>query len=111
MKTTLKQLFFFAAFLACCNLGHAATYYFSSIEGNDARTAVQAQDPSTPWKTISKLNAVFSTLKPGDRILFKRGETFLGSINLIKSGASGNHLVIGAYGSGAKPVITSLVSM
>lgn len=88
----------------------AATYYFSS-SGNDSRSSTQAKNPSTPWKTISKLNSFFSSLQPGDQVLFKRGETFYGSITISRSGTSGSPIVIGAYGSGSKPVITSLVSL
>ena len=68
----------------------AATYYFSSSEGNDSRTAAQAQNESTPWKSIDKLNSIIGSLSPGDRVLFKRGETFYGTIKMHshKSSAS-----------------------
>src|SRR5690606_26556748 len=54
---------------------------------------------------------IFSSLQPGDAVLFKRGETFYGSIYISKSGSSGSPIKIGAYGSGSKPVITSLVTL
>lgn len=89
----------------------ATTYYFSSASGDDSRSFSQARSSTTPWKSLSKLNAVFSSLQPGDAVLLKRGETFYGSIIVNKSGTSGSPITIGAYGSGNKPIITSLVSL
>ena len=59
----------------------AAKYYFSSQSGDDSRTSLQAQNPATPWKTLNKLNT-FMNLQPGDSVLFKRGETFYGTLIL-----------------------------
>jgi parallel beta-helix repeat protein len=84
------------------------TYYFSSSTGDDSRTSTQAQSPSTPWKTISKLNSFFSSLQPGDNVYFKSGDTFYGAINFSKSGSSSGALFFGAYGTGNKPIITGL---
>lgn len=92
------------------NFTIAAKYYFST-SGDDSRSAAQAQNSSTPWKSINKLNAVFASLKPGDEVLFKRGETFYGAIHINASGAQGRPITIGAYGSGDKPIITSLVTL
>jgi parallel beta-helix repeat protein len=89
----------------------AKTYYFSSISGDDSRTSTQAQNSSTPWKTLSKLNSSFSSLLPGDFVLFKRGETFYGSITLNKSGTASAPITISDYGTGSRPVITSLVTL
>ena len=85
----------------------AATYYISSA-GSDAANGTSA---STPWKTIGKVNAAFSSFKPGDRILFRRGDTFYGTLKITASGVSGNPIVIGAYGSGEKPVITGFTTV
>src|SRR5688500_18679056 len=88
------------------SLTKAATYYFSTSLGDDSRSMQQAQNPATPWKTINKLNAIFSSLNAGDVILFNRGEVFAGAIVATKSGVSGNPIVFSAYGSGAKPIIS-----
>lgn len=88
----------------------AARYYFSS-SGDDSRTAAQAQNPDTPWRTINKLNAVMRSLQPGDEVLFKRGDVFVGTIEVSRAGNPGRPLVFGAYGSGPKPIITSLVTV
>src|SRR4051794_40822684 len=88
----------------------ATNYYFSS-SGNDSRSPTEAKNPSTPWKSINKLNSFFSSLQPGDAVLFKRGETFYGAITISRSGTSSAPITIGAYGTGDRPIITSLVTL
>jgi len=103
-------------FLAVCILimmaisisgGYAANYYISNETGNDNRTLEEAQHPATPWKSIEKVNSLFDYLKPGDAILFKRGETFYGTLHIKASGSATSPITIGGYGSGSKPIITS----
>lgn len=72
------------------------TYYVNFSGGLDSRTGKM---PITAWKTITKINTF--ALVPGDRILFKRGETWSG-IQLV---ASCDQLTFSAYGSGALPVL------
>ncbi|WP_018614604.1 Ig-like domain-containing protein [Segetibacter koreensis] len=103
--------FFTLLFVLFLYSAEATTYYFSASSGDDSRTPTQAQSSSTPWKSLNKLNSFFSNLQPGDAVLFKRGETFYGSIIVNKSGTSGSPILIGAYGTGDKPVITSLVTL
>jgi hypothetical protein len=95
----------------CVSNLHATNYYFSSVSGDDSRTAVQAQSPSTPWKSLDKFNAVNPSLRPGDSVFFKRGETFYGVMNVRSSGVSGNVIYYGAYGTGASPVISGFVTL
>ncbi len=106
MKTFLLFLF-----VLCTISSNANDYYFSSTSGDDSRSAIQARNSSTPWKSLGKLNAIFSTLLPGDNILLKRGETFNGSIIINKSGTASKPIVISAYGSGNKPLITGLATV
>ncbi|MEO6455962.1 MAG: right-handed parallel beta-helix repeat-containing protein, partial [Ginsengibacter sp.] len=106
------KTFFVILFLYLSNYTHATNYYFSSISGDDSRTSLQAQNPSTPWKTLAKLNSFFSSLKSGDSVLLKRDETFYGSINInTKSGSSTRPIIIGAFGIGDKPVVTGLKTL
>jgi uncharacterized protein YjdB len=86
-------------------------YYFSTSTGDDSRTALQAQSPATPWKTIAKLNSYFTLLAAGDSVLFKRNEAFYGSIKVRKSGISTRPIVLGAYGIGSKPVIDGFTTL
>jgi len=77
----------------------AATYYFSSSTGKDNCSAAQAESPLTPWKSINKLNTL-SNLAPGDSILFKKGDGWVGTLV-----PNCNGLIFGSYGTGAAPVI------
>jgi hypothetical protein len=85
-----------------------AKNYYVALNGNDGNNGTTA---TTPWKTISKVNASFSVITAGDSILFKCGDSFYGALVIGKSGASGRPIVIGSYGTGAKPVITGFVTV
>src|SRR5690554_1052915 len=111
MKNIILKIFFLTVVLMNTKDLLAANYYFSSLDGNDSRSSTEAQNPDTPWKSIEKLNAIFNTLKPGDAVYFKRGETFYGTIHVTKSGTSAQPITIGAYGSGDKPTISALVPL
>ena len=94
MKKLLSLGFIVVAFGFAAN---ATTYYFSA-SGDDANNGTSA---SAPWKTLAKFNSVFSSLSPGDNILFNRGDVFYGGIAISRSGSSGSPIAIGAYGSGS----------
>ena len=102
----MKKLILPILLLHLAMMVNAATYYFSASSGNDSRTTSQAQNSATPWQTISKLNAIIPYLQPGDQVLFKSGETFMGGINVTVSGTSSLPITFGSYGSGSKPVIS-----
>lgn len=78
----------------------AATYYVDSQSGNDSNNGTST---STAWKSISKVNAM--NFVAGDKILFKRGLTFIGSINVKNSGTSSAPITFSNYGTGNLPVI------
>src|SRR5215217_6713433 len=107
----MKTLLLVTLVVLFATTSKATNYYFSSVTGDDSRTSTQAKSSSTPWKTLSKLNSFFSSLQSGDSVLLKRGETFYGSITINKSGTSTLPIVIGAYGTGSRPVISSLVTL
>src|SRR5215475_9054 len=108
MKNLLLSLLV-AKLALLSGIAGATTYYFSTSDGDDSRTNAQAQNSSTPWKSIDKLNSIFSSLMPGDKLLFKRGDVFYGTINPSKSGSAGSPIVFGAYGNGEKPIISGFV--
>lgn len=109
MKTRVVLIAIFS--LLVISASSAADYHFSNERGDDSRSFAQAQNPDTPWKSIEKLNAIFPSLQPGDKVLLRRGETFFGTVVMTSSGASGRPITIGAYGSGADPIITSFVTL
>jgi len=84
-----------------------ATNYYLSNSGNDANSGT---DPSSPWKTLNKLNS-FKNLKKGDNVFFKRGDTFYGSITVSNSGTAGNPITFSAYGTGENPIITGFTNV
>lgn len=101
----IARAFLLLLFLLLLHTSKATNYYFSAA-GNDSRTALEAQDPSTPWRSLAKLNSIFSSLLPGDTIFFKRGDVFEGSLDITRSGNSSNPIMLTAYGNGARPVIS-----
>ena len=86
----------------------SATNYYVSVSGSDNADGLT---PATPWQSIDKLNSSFSSISAGSNIYFNRGDTFYGSINISKSGTSGNPITLSAYGTGAKPIITGFVTI
>jgi parallel beta-helix repeat protein len=107
----MKPLLVLVVLLLCVRYSNATSYYFSSVSGDDTRTSTQATSPLTPWKTLSKFNAIAATLKPGDSVFFKRGEVFFGSMAPTISGAAGAIIYYGAYGIGANPLISGLTTV
>jgi parallel beta-helix repeat protein len=83
----------------------ARNYYFSAA-GNDATGDGTI---SNPYQSITKVNSL--SFIAGDSVLFKRGDTFSGTLTIANSGASGTPITYGAYGTGAKPVITGLSTL
>ena len=104
-KCTL--LFFLVVLCFGAKTSYSSNYYFSSSNGNDEYSSQQAQNPYTPWQSLSKLNETLKKLKSGDGIYFKRGDIFEGSI-IINSSGKDEPLIFGAYGDGNKPVIGGL---
>ncbi len=95
-------------FLCTLTIAVRAADYYVSSGGSDSANGLST---SSPWKSISKVNSVFSSLNPGDRILFKRGDRFYGSLNISRSGSSGHPITISAYGTGANPVISGFTTI
>jgi parallel beta-helix repeat protein len=85
----------------------AIDYYISS-SGNDSNPG---NSPKSPWKSIEKVNSIFPYLKPGDKILFSRNDTLTGTLKISKSGSADKSIIIGSFGEGNDPVISSFVSL
>ena len=59
------------------------------------------------WKGLDQVNA--ADLKPGDTVLFRRGDAWRGQL-LPKSGKAGMPVTYGAYGTGPRPLLLGSVS-
>ena len=102
-----KALLFLPVLFLICASARATNYYLAA-NGNDGNSGTST---SSPWKTLSKLNSFFNSLKAGDNIYLNRGDVFYGSLTVTKSGSSGSPITISAYGSGANPVITGFTTV
>ena len=100
----LKSSFFrwniFLIFFIFTLCVHATTYYVSN-SGDDSNPGTSEE---LPWETLNRVNHFFR-FKPGDQILFKRGDSWTGTITVRTSGTSGSPIVYRAYGTGDKPKI------
>ena len=82
--------------------------YYIAMNGNDANTG----NYWNPWKTLAKASAAFETdgnggfLNPGDRILFRSGDTFKGELKVKRSGIKDNPIAISYYGPGELPILS-----
>lgn len=82
-------------------------YFVDATNGNDTNNGTSG---ASPWKTISKINQ--QSFIPGDKILFKRGETWKGEQLEISgySGSETNLITFGAYpdNNEQQPIITTI---
>lgn len=83
------------------------TNYYVSAGGSNGNNGLTM---GTAWQTIPKVNSMNTIFAIGDSILFRGGDTFLGSLNIVKSGVVGNNIVIASYGIG-KATISGLVTL
>lgn len=88
--------------LSLNTLGQNIYYLCSSSENNSSKGSLEQ-----PFKTLTEINKV--KLKPGDKVLFKKGDRFDGRLVVNGSGTEEQPIVISSYGEGAKPIITGLV--
>src|SRR5260221_12537628 len=93
--------------LVATTIHAAATNYYLSSKGNDLQNGTSAL---SPWRSLKKLSEV-QLLQPGDSILFERGSVFSGELKMSASGKQGKEIYVGAYGSGAKPVIRGSIEI
>jgi len=82
----------------------AGTTYYVSTSGSDSNNGLSE---STPFKTIAKVNSL--NLQPGDRVLFKCGDTWRAEQLVIsKSGTEAAPITFGSYPEGCvnKPILS-----
>ncbi|MEO8446540.1 MAG: right-handed parallel beta-helix repeat-containing protein [bacterium] len=101
----LKNLLLLTFLSLFSGISISETYYFSNY-GSDANNGLSAVSPK---KSITNLNLILTTAKPGDVILFERGSYFSGQITIFKGGNERSPLIFGAYGEGNDPVISGAI--
>lgn len=80
------------------------TYYVSSSGGSDSFNGLST---GAPFKTVGKVNNL--NLQPGDKVLFKCGDTWRGEmLTISKSGTAGQPITFGSYPEGCinKPILS-----
>ena len=78
----------------------AAADYYIDPAGNDGNAGTSS---AAPWRSLDKVNG--TVFQPGDKVLFKRGGTWVGTLHPQGSGTSSARIKLAAYGEGAKPWI------
>ena len=76
------------------------TAFFVSPSGNDANPGTLGQ----PWRTIDR--ALAQNYVAGDQLLFERGGEYFGKFAKTVTANGSYRWLIGAYGTGPKPIIT-----
>lgn len=77
----------------------AATWYVDSLGGDDAAAGTR---PEAAVRSLERANAL--DVRPGDRVLFRRGGLWRGTLR-PKSGEPGRPVTYAAYGAGPKPIL------
>lgn len=80
------------------------TFYVDAAGGDDARDGLNAQ---SAWRSLARVNR--ASLAPGDRVLFRRGQTWRGQL-VPRSGDAGGVITYGAFGEGDKPILLGSVA-
>ncbi len=75
--------------------------YYVAANGSDTSDGLSESEPMSLFKANATL------LKGGDKLLFKRGDTFYGLFNpIVGSTSSDSRVEVGAYGEGDLPILS-----
>ena len=83
---------------------YAQTTYYVANTGNDAN---DGRSSDKPLQTLAKVSQL--ALQPGDVVLFRRGDTFSGTLSIRQSGTATKPIRFDAFGTGKKPVLAGSV--
>ncbi len=86
------------ALLALLAAPAAARDYYLDPAGNDRASGAS---PQAAWATLERLQR--TRLEPGDRVFFKRGGVWFGSLTLRAGGEPGRPVYLGPYGNPEDP--------
>lgn len=83
--------------------------YYISPSGDDSAAGTR----DAPWQTLSKVQAMLEALPAGSQLLFERGGVYAGALTISESiqTEADAPLVIGAYGEGPAPILTTLIPL
>lgn len=98
-----KSLFLlYLIVIIICSPLDAALYYVDYKDGSDTNqgTAISATWKHCPGDSMATNIAGTVTLNPGDKIFFKGGVPYLGTVNIKWSGADGNPIVYDGNSAG-----------
>lgn len=79
----------------------SATYYVDSVNGNDNN---DGKSKDAAFKTLAKVSSKY--YQAGDKLLFKKGCKFSGSLTVRGHGEKDAEIYIGTYGEGDAPIIS-----
>lgn len=91
-------------FLLVQSITYGQTTYYIASAGSDSNSGITA---GSPFQSITKINQL--PLQAGDSVLFRRGDTFRGTLMIRRSGLANRSIVYDAYGTGQKPVIAGSI--
>ncbi|MFO7936383.1 MAG: right-handed parallel beta-helix repeat-containing protein [Kiritimatiellia bacterium] len=83
--------------LFACMQVRADDYYVDAVKGNDGYAGTSAD---SAWKTLNHVNS--AAIKPGDRVLFRRGQIWRGTLKIV-SGEINNPVVYSSFGPDSLP--------
>jgi len=89
-------------FLLLASVNLSAAYYYVKNGGNDSANGLS---DATAWATLNKVNT--TSLSAGDKVFFKRGDTWEEILQPSTSGTLSNRITFGAYDDGYDPIITA----
>lgn len=85
-------------FCSCLGTNHekqtgGQCFYLDAVSGNDDNTG---ESPSLAWQSLERASK--QTYMAGDRLLLKRGDTFVGTLEFTGEGTAENRVYLDAYG-------------
>ena len=81
----------------------AETWFVDSVHGDDSAVGTSE---ATAVRSLERANKL--AVKPGDKVLFRRGGLWRGTL-YPKSGTPGNPVTYSSYGVGEKPILQQSV--
>ena len=78
----------------------SSAYYVDCENGDDAN---DGRSPATAWRTLDRAGR--DTLRAGESLLLRKGQTFHGQLNVTGIGTEDAPVLVSGYGDGPMPVI------